>query len=38
MASCMNVVFKGDGRLAVVVGINNLFVVIEIGRNETNSD
>jgi hypothetical protein len=34
----MNVVFKGDGRLAVVVGINNLFVVIEIGRNETNSD
>jgi hypothetical protein len=36
MGSCMNVAFKGDGRIAVVVGFNNSFVVLEVGRNETN--
>jgi hypothetical protein len=26
----------GSGRIAVVVGRNNQFVVLEVGRNETN--
>jgi hypothetical protein len=30
------VAFKGNGRIAVVVGYNNQFVVLEVGRNETN--
>jgi hypothetical protein len=36
MGSCRNVAFKGDGRIAVVVGYNSQFVVLEVGRNETN--
>jgi hypothetical protein len=38
MGSCQNVAFKGNGRIAVVVGYINQFVVFEIGRNETNPD
>jgi hypothetical protein len=30
------VAFKGDGRIAVVVGYNSQFVVLDVGRNETN--
>jgi hypothetical protein len=33
MGSCFNVAFKGDGRIAVVVGYNSQFVVLEVGRN-----
>jgi hypothetical protein len=36
MGSCRNVAFKGDGRIAVVVGLINSFVVLEVGKNETN--
>jgi hypothetical protein len=36
MGDCFNVAFKGDGRIAVVVGYSNQFVVLEVGRNETN--
>jgi hypothetical protein len=36
MGNCNNVAFKGDGRIAVVVGYSNQFVVLEVGRNETN--
>jgi hypothetical protein len=36
MGSCFNVAFKGDGRIAVVVGYSNQYVVLEVGRNETN--
>jgi hypothetical protein len=36
MGDCINVAFKGDGRIAVVVGYSNQFVVLEVGRNETN--
>jgi hypothetical protein len=36
MGICQNVAFKGDGRIAVVVGYSNQFVVLEVGRNETN--
>jgi hypothetical protein len=35
MGNCYNVAFKGDGRIAVVVGYSNQFVVLEVGRNET---
>jgi hypothetical protein len=38
MGNFMNVAFKGDGRIAVVVGYSNLFVVLEFGRNETNPE
>jgi hypothetical protein len=38
MADCRNVAFKRDGRVAVVVGLNSQFVVLEIGRNETDPD
>jgi hypothetical protein len=36
MGSCRNVAFKGDGRIVVVVDSNSQFVVLEVGRNETN--
>jgi hypothetical protein len=36
MGDCRNVAFNGDGRIAVVVGYSNQFVVLEIGKNETN--
>jgi hypothetical protein len=36
MGYCINVAFKGDGKIAVVVGYFNQFVVLEVGRNETN--
>jgi hypothetical protein len=36
MESCHNVAFNGDGGIAVVVGLSNQFVVLEVGRNETN--
>jgi hypothetical protein len=36
MEKCHNVAFNGDGGIAVVIGYNNQFVVLEIGRNETN--
>jgi hypothetical protein len=35
---CNNVAFNGDGRIAVVVGYSNQFVMLEVGRNETNPD
>jgi hypothetical protein len=35
---CRNVAFNGRGNIAVVVGIDSLFGVIEIGRNETDLD
>jgi hypothetical protein len=38
MGACYSVAFKGDGRIAVVVGLSNKFVVLEVGRNETNPD
>jgi hypothetical protein len=38
MENCHNVAFNGNGRIAVVVGLNSQFVVLEIGRNETNPD
>jgi hypothetical protein len=38
MGDCRNVAFKGDGRIAVVVGYSNQFVVLEVGRNETNPE
>jgi hypothetical protein len=38
MRSCNNVAFNGDGRIVVVVGNNNQFEVLEVGRNETNLD
>jgi hypothetical protein len=31
-----NVAFNGDGGIAVVVGFSNQFVLLEVGRNETN--
>jgi hypothetical protein len=36
MGNCFNVAFNGNGRIAVVVGYSSHFVVLEIGRNETN--
>jgi hypothetical protein len=36
IGDCQSVAFEGDGRIAVVVGYSNLFVVLEVGRNETN--
>jgi hypothetical protein len=33
MGSCYNVAFNGNGRIAVVVGFYNQFVVLEVGRN-----
>jgi hypothetical protein len=38
MESCINVAFNGNGIIAVVVGIDSEFVVLEVGRNETNYD
>jgi hypothetical protein len=38
MGSYRNVAFKGDGRIVVVVGSNSQFVVLEVGRNETNPE
>jgi hypothetical protein len=36
--NCRNLAFNGNGRIAVVVGLNSLFVVLEIGRNEASPD
>jgi hypothetical protein len=36
LGSCRNVAFKVYGRIAVVVGYSNQFVVLEVGRNKTN--
>jgi hypothetical protein len=33
MGYCRNVAFNGDGRIAVVVGYSNQFVVLEVVRN-----
>jgi hypothetical protein len=33
IGDCINVAFKGDGRIAVVVGYYNKFVVLEVVRN-----
>jgi hypothetical protein len=30
------VAFNGNGKIAIVVGYNSQFVVLEVGRNETN--
>jgi hypothetical protein len=38
MGDCVNVAFKGNGRIAVVVGYNSQFVGLEVGRNETNPE
>jgi hypothetical protein len=38
MDNCLNVAFNGDGTILVVVGFNNQFVVIEIGRSKVNSN
>jgi hypothetical protein len=38
MEYCINVAFNGNGRIAVVVGSSSEFVVLEVGRNETNID
>jgi hypothetical protein len=38
IVNCRNVAIKGDGRIAVVVGRYSEFVVLEVGRNETNID
>jgi hypothetical protein len=38
MGFCRNMAFNGNGRIAVVVGRNSQFVVLEVGRNETNPD
>jgi hypothetical protein len=38
MGLCHNVAFNGNGRIAVVVGYHSQFVVLEVGRNETNPD
>jgi hypothetical protein len=35
MGECRNVAFNGKGRIAVVVGYNSQFVVIEFEINET---
>jgi hypothetical protein len=36
MGRCYHVALKGDGTIVVVVGSNSQFVVLEVGRNETN--
>jgi hypothetical protein len=36
MGECQNVAYNGNGKIAVVVGISSQYVVIEVGRNETN--
>jgi hypothetical protein len=36
MGDCYNVAYNGNGKIAVVVGYSNQFVVLEVGRNETN--
>jgi hypothetical protein len=36
MGDCHNLAFNGDGGIAVVVGLYSQFVVLEVGRNETN--
>jgi hypothetical protein len=33
MGNCLNVAFNGDGKIAVVVGYSNQFIVLEIGKN-----
>jgi hypothetical protein len=33
MTNCMNVAFNGKGEIAILVGYNNQFIVLEIGRN-----
>jgi hypothetical protein len=33
MGLCLNVEFNGDGKIAVVVGYSDQFVVLEIGKN-----
>jgi hypothetical protein len=33
MGSCQNVAYNGNGRIAVVLGYFNQFVVLEVGRN-----
>jgi hypothetical protein len=38
MGSCYNVAFSGNGRIVVVVGFSSQFVVLEVGRNETNPE
>jgi hypothetical protein len=38
MTDCRNVAFNGRGNIAIVVGLDSLFGVIEIGRNETDLD
>jgi hypothetical protein len=38
MGNCNNVAFNGNGRIVVVVGRNSQFVVLEVGRNETNPE
>jgi hypothetical protein len=38
MGLCRNVALKGNGRMAVVVGYNSQFVVLEIRRNEINPE
>jgi hypothetical protein len=38
MGHCRNVAFNGNGGIAVVVGFYSQFVVLEVGRNETNPD
>jgi predicted nucleic acid-binding protein len=36
MEDCFNVAFNGNGKIAVVVGYNDQFAALEVGRNETN--
>jgi hypothetical protein len=36
MGDCNNVAFNGNGKIVIVVGLNSQFVVLEVGRNETN--
>jgi hypothetical protein len=36
MGVYQSVAFKGDGRIAVVIDNSKQFVVLEVGRNETN--
>jgi hypothetical protein len=38
MGDCLHVAFNRNGKIAVVVGYFNQFVVLEVGRNETNPD
>jgi hypothetical protein len=38
MGDCANLAFKGDGRKVIIAGYNSQFVVLEVGRNETDPD